>query len=102
MKRRDIIKNLTILPFAGSFIPGTSVAGITDLPEGPLSIGPDIYQSIGVDTVINCRGTFTIIGGSVERPEVIDAMKAASGFFVQYDELAYGIGRRLAAITGAE
>jgi seryl-tRNA(Sec) selenium transferase len=102
MKRRDIIKNLTILPFAGGFIPGTSVAGITDLPAGPLSIGPDIYQSIGVDTVINCRGTFTIIGGSVERPEVIDAMKAASGFFVQYDELAFGIGRRLAAITGAE
>ena len=29
-------------------------------------------------------------------------MKAASGFFVQYDELAFGVGRRLAAVTGAE
>ena len=33
---------------------------------GPLRPGPEIYQSIGVDPVINCRGTFTIIGGSVE------------------------------------
>ena len=29
-------------------------------------------------------------------------MKAASGFFVQYDELAFGVGRRLAEVTGAE
>ena len=106
MKRRDIIKNLSVLPFAGSFIPLTSAAPPADenglLPSGPLVIGPNIYESIGVDPVINCRGTFTIIGGSVERPEVIAAMKAASGYFVQYDELAYGVGRRLAAVTGAE
>jgi seryl-tRNA(Sec) selenium transferase len=102
MKRREIIRNLSMIPFAGSFLPGTANADDIGLASGPLSTGPDIYQSIGVDTVINCRGTFTIIGGSVERPEVVDAMKAASGFFVQYDELAYGIGRRLAALTGAE
>lgn len=106
MKRRDIIKNLSALPFAGSFLPLTSAASPTDEhglpPSGPLLIGPNIYESIGVDPVINCRGTFTIIGGSVERPEVVAAMKAASGFFVQYDELAFGVGRRLAAVTGAE
>ena len=62
----------------------------------------NIYQSIGVEPIINCRGTFTIIGGSVERPEVIEAMEAASGYFVQYDELAEGVGKRLAEITGAE
>lgn len=70
--------------------------------SGPLADGPSIYESIGVEPIINCRGTFTIIGGSVERPEVVAAMKAASGHFVQYDELAYGIGRRLAEVTGAE
>ena len=62
----------------------------------------NIYQSIGVEPVINCRGTFTIIGGSVERPEVLEAMEASSGYFVQYDELAEGVGKRLAEITGAE
>ena len=62
----------------------------------------NIYQAIGVEPIINCRGTFTIIGGSVELPEVVAAMEAASGYFVQYDELAEAVGQRLAEITGAE
>jgi uncharacterized pyridoxal phosphate-dependent enzyme len=70
--------------------------------EGPLEPGPEIYQSIGVDPIINCRGTFTIIGGSVERPEVRAAMDAASKYFVQMDELADAVGKRLAELTGAE
>lgn len=83
MKRRDIIKNLSNLPFARSFLPLTSAATPADengFPPGPLSIEPDIYESIGVDPVINCRGTFTIIGGS---------------YFVQHEELAFGVERRL-------
>lgn len=99
MERRDIIKSLSVLPFAGSLLPLESVLSST---RGPLVPGPNIYQSIGVDPVINCVGTYTIIGGSIERPEVVAAMHDASGFFVQYDELAFGIGRRLADLTGAE
>jgi D-glucosaminate-6-phosphate ammonia-lyase len=99
MERRDIIKSLTILPLAGGFLPLESVLSA---PSGPLVTGPNIYQSIGVEPVINCVGTYTIIGGSIERPEVVEAMHAASGFFVQYDELAQGIGRRLAELTKAE
>jgi uncharacterized pyridoxal phosphate-dependent enzyme len=99
MERRDILKSLTLLPFAGSMLPLESIlAG----PKGPLTPGPNIYQSIGIEPVINCVGTYTIIGGSLERPEVVAAMHAASGFFVQYDELAFGVGQRLADITGAE
>jgi uncharacterized pyridoxal phosphate-dependent enzyme len=99
MERRDIIKSLTILPFAGTFLPLESILGNH---RGPLVAGPNIYQSIGVEPVINCVGTYTIIGGSIERPEVVAAMHDASGFFVQYDELALCIGRRLADVTGAE
>ena len=101
MKRRDIIKNLAVIPFAGGFLPHPAEAGASASGQ-PLSIGPKIYESIGVDPVINCRGTFTIIGGSLERPEVLAAAKAAAEHFVQYDELAFGVGRRLAEITGAE
>ena len=99
MKRRDIIKSLTILPFAGSFLPLESVLGAS---TGPLEAGPNIYQSIGVNPVINCVGTYTIIGGSLERPEVVKAAHDAAAYFVQYDELAFGIGRRLAELTKAE
>ena len=62
----------------------------------------NIYRSIGVEPIINCRGTFTIIGGSLERPEVLAAMERAAGNFVQYDELAAGVGQRLAELTGAQ
>jgi D-glucosaminate-6-phosphate ammonia-lyase len=99
MERREIIKQLTILPFAGSFLPKETLLSSAN---SPMISGSNIYQSIGVEPVINCVGTFTIIGGSLERPEVVAAMHEASGFFVQYDELAFGIGRRLSELTKAE
>ena len=113
MKRRSVIKGLTFLPIAGSLFPFKSVlaspgdGSVLNGLEIPGTAGefppdPNIFRSIGVEPIINCRGTFTIIGGSVERPEVRAAMEAASKDFVQYDELADGIGKRLAELTGAE
>jgi len=102
MKRRDIIKSLAVAPFVGGFMAkGTAMANSRKL-TGLLDPGSNIYESIGVEPVINCRGTFTIIGGSIERPEVLEAIHAASGYFVQYDELAFGVGQRLGELTGAE
>ena len=100
-----------LLPLAGSALrlnsfmsPSAADAGSTEAATATDSKTPkpNIFQSIGVEPIINCRGTFTIIGGSIERPEVRAAMEAASKDFVQYDELADGIGKRLAEITGAE
>lgn len=104
MERREILKSLAFLPLAGGFLPLKSALADSAKTStlGPLALGPNIYESIGVDTIINCRGTFTIIGGSIERPEVHAAMQAASGNFAQYDELAMGLGKRLAELTGAE
>jgi D-glucosaminate-6-phosphate ammonia-lyase len=115
MKRRNIIKGLTLLPLAGSlFHSKSALAGTgketvvfdgalgTSTESGGWGIHNNIFQSIGVEPIINCRGTFTIIGGSIERPEVRAAMEAAAKDFVQYDELADGIGKRLATLTGAE
>jgi len=62
----------------------------------------NIYQAIGVRPVINCRGSNTYIGGSLTLPEVKEAMDAAGRQFVDLNELADGIGRRLAELTGAE
>ncbi len=81
---------------------GASAHAAGAAAAGPLKAGPEIFQSIGVEPVINCRGTFTIIGGSVERPEVRAAMDAASRHFVQIDELAMAVGQRFAELTGAE
>lgn len=100
MNRREIVKSLTVLPFAGGLMYHHELLGNSQ--AGPLHSDSNIYRSLGVEPVINCRGTFTIIGGSIERPEVLKAMEAASGHFVQYDELAEGIGKRLSEITKTE
>ena len=67
-----------------------------------LSVGTDMYQSIGVRPVINCKGTFTIMSGSLMLPECREAMQQASQNFVHMDELMEAVGKRLAEITGAE
>ena len=73
------------------------------LPAGVgLRLGPDIYESIGVRPLVNARGTYTILSGSLMLPEVRAAMAAASQHYVHLDELAEAVGARLATLTGAE
>ncbi len=98
--RRELfqIGNVLAMPM----LLGAAGASAAKAASGPLTPGPEIYQSIGVEPVINCRGTFTIIGGSSELPEVRAAMDAATQYFAQLDELAEGVGARLAELTGAE
>src|SRR6187549_3486488 len=62
----------------------------------------NVYESIGVKPLINGRGTFTIIGGSMELPEVRAAKSAANVQYAQLDELMDAAGKRLAELTGAE
>ena len=57
---------------------------------------------MGVEPIINCRGSYTIIGGSIKRPKVKLALEAASTNFVQLDELAEAVGKRLAELTKSE
>ena len=82
-------------------LPGFLRAARAEASPG-LRVGSDIYQSIGVRPLINCRGTLTVIGGSLELPEVRAAKDAAAQHYVQIDELMEGIGKRLAELTGAE
>ena len=107
MKRRDILKTISVLSLSG--VSGNLLAKnggkefgggnttMNDTPTGDVNI----FRTLGVEPLINCRGTFTIIGGSLERPSVRAAMDAASRSFVQYDELSDGINKRLAELTGA-
>lgn len=84
----------------------TSLAGAAPAPAPAagksLRIGSDIYESIGVRPLINCRGTLTIIGGSLELDDVRKAKEAAALHFAHIDELMEAVGNRLAEITGAE
>ncbi len=62
----------------------------------------NVYTRLGVKTVINCRGTWTYLSGSLEFPEVRQAQVEAAHHFVNLFELQRAAGRRLAELTGAE
>lgn len=61
-----------------------------------------LYERLGVRPVINAKGTYTYLSGSVMLPETIAAMAEAARWFVDINELEDAVGRRLAELTGAE
>lgn len=61
-----------------------------------------IYRRLGVEPIVNGRSTFTILGGSLMPPQVLEAMREAAACFVDLTELQVAIGRRLATLTRNE
>jgi uncharacterized pyridoxal phosphate-dependent enzyme len=107
LKRRALIKNITVLPFIGGVGAGSPYAlqgAVEHTGEQVLKEGykENIYEALGVKTVINGRGTVTIIGASRMLPEVERAMKAATRHYVQIDELMDAVAARLGQLTGSE
>ncbi len=87
--------------------PLLSQIAVSDLyAKAASAVGKDlrqnVYTRLGVKTVINCRGTWTYLSGSLEFPEVREAQIEASQYFVNMLDLQHAIGRRLAELTGAE
>lgn len=62
----------------------------------------NIYTRIGVKPVINARGPWTYISGTLELPEVKAAKQQAAEYFVNIWELHRAVGQRLAQLSGAE
>ncbi|MGN6812664.1 MAG: aminotransferase class V-fold PLP-dependent enzyme [Thermomicrobiales bacterium] len=60
------------------------------------------YEALGVRRVINASARLTKLGGSLMPPEVLDAMREASGWYVDLFDLQRRVGRRLADLTQNE
>jgi uncharacterized pyridoxal phosphate-dependent enzyme len=56
----------------------------------------NIYEELGVTTVINGQGTMTVLGGSLMRPEVEAVMALAGKHFVSVPDLEVAAGKRIA------
>ncbi|HVH69923.1 MAG TPA: hypothetical protein VNB49_02280, partial [Candidatus Dormibacteraeota bacterium] len=98
--RRGFMKMLAASP------PLAQIAAQRFYEKSAAAIGVDprgnVYSRLGVKTIINCRGTWTYLSGSLQFPEVRDAQAEAGRYFVNMVDLQRAVGRRLAELTGAE
>src|SRR5580704_1520698 len=56
----------------------------------------NVYDELGVTTVINAQGTMTVLGGSLPRPEVEAVMALGGKHFVSISELEAAAGKKIA------
>lgn len=99
MKRRDIIKSLTLLPLsgvAGAVIPSNSVFA------SPRAEKRDLFKELGVTPVINAGVTMTFLSGSLMMPEVLDAINSTAHDFANMYELQDKVGAKMAEMLQCE
>ena len=98
--RRNFVRLAAAVPLL------SQIAAKNMFASAAAAVGRDphqnVYSRLGVKTVINCRGTWTYLSGSLEFPEVQAAQQEASEYFVNMFELQHAASRRLAELTGAE
>ena len=114
VSRREVLKQsgvLSALGMASAVMPLPAATASTT--ERASSLAPagfprvtglettNLYTEIGVRPLINGRGTYTIISGSLSLPEVKRAMYEASFYYVQMDELMEAVGKEIAQLMGA-
>ena len=89
--RRAFMKWAAALPLLGQIAAQDLFANVQEaVGKGPAS---NVYRRLGVRPLINCRGTWTYLSGSLELPEVRAAMLEAAKHFVSIMELQQGGGQ---------
>jgi uncharacterized pyridoxal phosphate-dependent enzyme len=100
LSRRRFVQRSLMAGAATSLLPTVGQAATTVPVSVP--VGPNLFEEIGVRPLVNAKGTYTIISGSLSLPEVKQAMEEAGRHYVNMDELMAAVGARLAKITGAD
>jgi uncharacterized pyridoxal phosphate-dependent enzyme len=99
--RRAFVKWMAALPTLSAFATEKVFARGRKATAG-YNAKSNIYTEIGVTPIINARGTWTYTSASLELPEVKAAKEQAALHFVNMWELERAVGKRLAALSGAE
>jgi uncharacterized pyridoxal phosphate-dependent enzyme len=99
MKRREIIKYLSVAPLAGA-VTGSASSSVLAAPSA--AARRDLVKELGLRTFINAYGVYTTHTASLMPDEVVDAIKAASKQYVLYNDLQDKVGERIAAMCHAE
>jgi len=100
MKRRDLLKGLSVLPLAGGVL--GAAAPFETVKASPSKKKRNFFKELGVRTFINAAGTYTFMTGSLMHEEVVDAIRSSSHEFCLLDELQDKVGEKIASLTKAE
>ncbi len=101
MKRRDVIKSLTILPMGGEVIGGMLSPGST-LAARPPAPKRNLFKELGITPVINAGATMTFLSGSLMMPEVLEAINSTAHDFANMYELQDKVGAKIAEMLQCE
>ncbi len=96
MKRRSILKGLTLAPLVIGASSIKSIAATASVNEN------NLLNELGVRTFINAAGTLTYMSGSLMHPEVVKTIKDSSTHFCMMDELQDKVGENIAALVHSE
>ena len=99
MKRRDLIKNLSVLPFAGGILATIAPGSVHASPPAKKR---DLFKELNIRTFINAAGTLTFMTGSLMHDYVLEAINAASKDFCLLDELQDKVGEKIAQMVHSE
>ena len=102
MKRRDLIKGLSVLPLAGGILSVESATGAEVKAVVTTGVKRDLFKELGIRTFINARATLTLMTGSLMQDEVIDAINNSSKRYCMLDELQDKVGAKIAELCHAE
>jgi L-seryl-tRNA(Ser) seleniumtransferase len=100
MKRRELIKNLSVLPVTGVLI--GSALPLESLVASPKKGGRNLFRELGIRTFINAAGTYTAMSGCLMQPEVMEVIMSSSNEFAMIDEVQDKVGEKIASLCHAE
>jgi hypothetical protein len=99
MKRRNVIKGLSLLPFAGGAIGSIVPSSLAVAAAGPKR---DVFAELGLRTFINAAGTYTAMTASLMPEEVIEAINSSAKKFAMLNEVQDKAGAKIAEMCHAE
>lgn len=97
MRRRNLLKGLSVLPVAGAALGRVFAADTVVSPPKR-----DLFKELGLRTFINAAGNYTTMTASLMPQEVLDAINSGAGEYVMLDEVQDKVGEKIAAICHSE
>lgn len=96
MKRRDLVKGMTLLPLIGGPTVSLAAASTGTVAER------DFFKELGIRVFINAAGTYTSMTASLMPPEVVEAIRISAKQFAMLDDVQDKVGEQIAKMCKAE